>query len=289
MAASLKSAPFAEPLLQRLRGAPQSQPTLYWLGQAGFVIEAAGRRILIDPYLSDSLALKYRGARFSHERLTPPPVAPEDIGAVDLILCTHHHTDHMDAATLAPLAQLWPNLRFIVPAAAQDLAQQRIGCDGSRLIAMDAGERVSPLPDVVVQATRAAHETLERDERGNHRFLGYALTLCDVVIFHSGDCVPFEGQDQEVAALNADLALLPVNGRSVALTQAGVPGNFHVAESLALCERAAIPALIAHHYGLFAFNTVEPDALDLALAKTPLKAFRAQPQFAYQLASGRGG
>jgi L-ascorbate metabolism protein UlaG (beta-lactamase superfamily) len=43
---------------------------LYWLGQAGFLIDAAPEhaprplRLLIDPYLSDSLAEKYRGKEF---------------------------------------------------------------------------------------------------------------------------------------------------------------------------------------------------------------------------------
>jgi L-ascorbate metabolism protein UlaG (beta-lactamase superfamily) len=32
---------------------------------------------LIDPYLSDSLAKKYRGKTFAHERMMPVPVAPE--------------------------------------------------------------------------------------------------------------------------------------------------------------------------------------------------------------------
>ena len=35
--------------------------SLYWLGQAGFVLDIGAHRLLIDPYLSDSLAAKYAG------------------------------------------------------------------------------------------------------------------------------------------------------------------------------------------------------------------------------------
>ena len=281
MSASLRQSPFAESLSQRLKGPPRSELTLYWLGQAGFAIDAAGRRILIDPYLSNSLASKYQGSRFSHERMSPPPVTPEKIGVVDLVLCTHHHTDHMDAATLAPLARRWPNLRFCVPAASARLAEQRIGCGEERLIAMDAGECVKPFPGLSVHATRAAHETIEWDERRRCRFLGYALKVSGTTIFHSGDCVPFDGQSSEVSALAPDLALLPVNGRSAALAEAGFAGNFRVEEAIALCDRCGIPAMIAHHYGLFAFNTAEPAVLDSALANARFAATRARRQVAY--------
>ena len=283
MTVSLRLSPFVEPLAQRLEGPPRSEPTLYWLGQAGFAIEAAGRRILIDPYLSNSLAAKYQGSPFSHERMTSPLVTPEEIGMVDLVLCTHHHTDHMDAATLAPLAQQWPNLRFCVPAASAKLAAQRIGCGEARLIEMDAGDGAEPFAGLSVHATQAAHEAIETDERGRRRFLGYALRISGATIFHSGDCVPFEGQSAEVSALAPDLALLPVNGRSPKLTEAGFAGNFHVEEAIELCDRCAIPFMIAHHYGLFAFNTAEPAALDSALAKARFAATRARGQVAYAL------
>ena len=85
----------------------RSDARLYWLGQAGFVIEIGGRRIVIDPYLSDTLAAKYaQHAAIRTERMSPAARRPPDeLGALDLVLCTHHHTDHMDPGTLAPLAR----------------------------------------------------------------------------------------------------------------------------------------------------------------------------------------
>jgi L-ascorbate metabolism protein UlaG (beta-lactamase superfamily) len=283
MTARLIERAYPETLAQRLQAPPGPDLTLHWLGQAGFLIDVAGLRIVIDPYLSDILAKKYAVSAFSHERMTPPPVEPDELGAVDLVLCTHHHTDHMDPDALTPLARRLPRLRFVVPAASIAVARERIGVADARLIAMDAGDGLEPLPGLSVHATHAAHETVERDDQGHCRFLGFALRAKGTTLFHSGDCVPFEGQREEIAALAPDLALLPANGRSARLAKAGFPGNFSIEEALALCNACSIPAMIAHHYGLFAFNTAEPAMIDAAIAKAPFAATRARAQVAYGL------
>ena len=58
---------------------PDEAVGLAWLGQAGFALRHAGRRWLIDPYLSDHLARKYAGTEFPHERMPPPPLNAEEI------------------------------------------------------------------------------------------------------------------------------------------------------------------------------------------------------------------
>ncbi len=63
------------PLEEYLRKPPQPGIRLFWLGQAGFVLEAHEKRIVIDPYLSDSLAEKYKGTPRPHIRMMPPPVS----------------------------------------------------------------------------------------------------------------------------------------------------------------------------------------------------------------------
>jgi len=283
MSVRLIAESFSGTLAERLAAPRPARPTLHWLGQAGFVVDAGPFRLVIDPYLSDALAEKYAGSATPHPRMMPVPATPEELGPVDLVLVTHHHTDHMDGATLAPLARLNPRLRFLVPAAALAQAAARIGGEEQRLIGLDAGQSVEPLPGVVVHAVRAAHETLERDAAGRHLFLGYAISCGGFTLFHSGDTIPFEGQVAEVAALAPDVALLPVNGCSQALRQAGIAGNFTVGEAAALCEACAIPAMIAHHYGMFAFNTADPAVIDAAAASVSFTLLRARTRMAYGL------
>lgn len=283
MTAQLIETPFAEPLGGRLASPQQAGTRLYWLGQAGFVIEIGGRRIVIDPYLSHTLEAKYAQTPYSHKRVMPAPVSPDELGDVDLVLCTHHHTDHMDPGTLAPLARRLPNLRFVVPAASAALARERAQVDDDRLILVDAGAKIEPLPNVELRALQAAHETIERDESGHRRFLGFSVASGRTSVFHSGDCVPYEGQVEELARAAPDLALLPVNGRSDPLRRAGFAGNFRIEEALALCVGAGVPSVIAYHYGMFAFNAVDPEVIDRTLTAAPIHALRARMQVVWTL------
>lgn len=235
---------------------------LYWLGQAGFVIDAGCYRMLIDPYLSDSLARKYRGSAFPHTRMMAPPIVPGDLTRLDLVLCTHRHTDHMDPDTLQALATRFPALRFVVPAASIDEARRRCGVDDARLVCVDAGDRVKVLPGVTVQPLPSAHETLQPDAEGRHEWLGYVLDIGGLRLYHSGDCIPYPGLLEGVAALAPHAALLPVNGRDHGRSSNGVPGNFTLDEAVALCRNAGMSTMVAHHYGMFDFNTVAPEIID---------------------------
>ncbi len=241
--------------------------TLQWLGQAGFVLALGPHTVVIDPYLSDSLATKYAGTLFEHERLHPPPVDPSAL-ACDLVICTHRHTDHMDAATLTALAAANPHLRICVPRAERHHAIA-IGLDPARLIEMSAGRTIEPLDGVVITAVPAAHEELKTDADGEHHFLGVILHTESISLYHSGDCVPYDGLADTLRDADVDVALLPVNGRDDYRRRHGVPGNFWIDEALELCESAGIGTLVGHHFGLFDFNTVDAAHLDRAASMSP--------------------
>jgi L-ascorbate metabolism protein UlaG (beta-lactamase superfamily) len=263
---SLSPVPFSGSLAARLSSSQAAPPAgevrIYWLGQAGFLITTDRCRIVIDPYLSDSLAEKYRDKHFAHVRLMPAPVRSEEMSPVDLVLVTHHHTDHMDGQTLQSIAAANPACRFIVPRASLALAAERIAAGPERLIGVDAGERSEPLAGIAVTAFRAAHESLERSAEGWHRFLGYGIEIGGIRLYHSGDTIPFDGLVDDVGPFAAHLALLPVNGRSAELSDAGIAGNLTLDEALALAEDIGAGDMIAHHYGMFAFNTEDPAAID---------------------------
>lgn len=250
-----------------LETADPREVDLWWLGQAGFLLRMGATRLVVDPYLSDSLARKYAGTRFPHRRLTPLPFAAEALAPIDCVCVTHGHTDHMDPETLGPLARANPACKFIAPAAESTKAIER-GVPEDRLIAVDAGDVVEIGRGLRVVALPAAHEELKRDADGRHLFLGYAfLGDGSPTIYHSGDCVPFAGLAERLSAIGVDLALLPVNGRDAYRRENGVPGNFTFGEAVELCSEAGIPHLIAHHFGMFAENTIDPAEAIRSLAR----------------------
>jgi L-ascorbate metabolism protein UlaG (beta-lactamase superfamily) len=244
-----------------------------WLGQAGFLLRlrvAGGNAytLLIDPYLSDSLAKKYGGTEFPHRRLMPAPLTVAELPPVDLVLCSHRHTDHMDPETLRPVAAAHHGCRFIVPEAWRAHAID-IGVPADRLIGADADVALEPLPGLTVIPVPAAHETLEFDEHGHSRHLGYVLEADGLRLHHSGDCVPYGGQVDRLKSLAIQVAMLPVNGRDPYRLRHGVPGNFHPAEAVALAAAVGADVLVGHHFGMFEFNTVNEEHLAAALRQLP--------------------
>lgn len=283
MAGTLRERPFDGPLAERLSAGPGAATAIYWLGQAGFVLDIAGKRLVIDPYLSDSLAAKYRGTAYPHERMMAAPIAPDALRHVDFVLCTHAHTDHMDPGTLPALLSANPRAALIAPRAVRSIALERSGIAVSRIRLVEAGEPLPLTENLTVTPTRAAHETLERDEAGNHRFLGYAVSARGGTVWHAGDTIPFNGQVEEVKALHPDVTLLPVNGRRPELSERGIAGNLTMAEAVTLTRGIGASAMIAHHYGLFAFNTADPETID-STAKTisDLAVLRAREAIAFE-------
>ena len=237
---------------------PAGTLELLWLGQAGFVLKTHGHTLVIDPYVSDSLAEKYRGREFSHQRMMEPPISPQCLAeaSVDMLFSTHAHTDHLDPGTLREVYSTSETPIFIGPRSAAETAAQR-GVPLKKMVLLDAEEQFLRT-DVHVTALASAHEQLSRDECGNHLYLGYVISIGGIRIYHSGDAVPYEGLARRLAKLEIDIALLPVNGRDAYRSDRGIPGNFTIQEACTLIREGNIGFWVPHHFGMFAFNSEDP-------------------------------
>lgn len=229
---------------------------LWWLGQSGFLIQWQGHHLLIDPYLSDSLTKKYAGTNKPHVRMTERVITPEQLDFVDVVTSSHNHTDHLDGETLIPLLKANPHLTVIVPRANVSFAAERLQVPVERLTPIRAdGEAIRSDP-FTFHAIPSAHETLEFDEHGDHRFIGLVIQIGKWTIYHSGDCVPYDGLADRLRNWQIDLALLPINGRD---PERGVAGNFSAEEAAQLGKEIHAGLVVPCHYEMFEFNTVSPE------------------------------
>jgi L-ascorbate metabolism protein UlaG (beta-lactamase superfamily) len=239
--------------LADVRSAPVDRLNLWWLGQSGYLVQWQGHHLLIDPYLSDSLTKKYANTDKPHVRMTARMVAPEKLDFIEVVTSSHNHTDHLDGDTLIPLLEANPTLTVIVPAANVDFAANRLQVRPERLTPIHAdGDQVRVEP-FTFHAIPSAHESLETDENGDHKFVGYIIEVGGKTIYHSGDACLYNGLEERLKQWHIDLALLPINGRDPVRN---VAGNFTVQEAAELGKEIDAGLVVPCHYEMFEFNTV---------------------------------
>jgi L-ascorbate metabolism protein UlaG (beta-lactamase superfamily) len=229
---------------------------IWWLGQSGFAIRCDDDCVVIDPYLSDALTAKYAASDTPHVRLHPRVVAPEDLSRVPVtaLLSTHHHTDHLDPETLAPIVAVARaearSIPLVAPEAWRELAAERAGIDAASIIGMDEGTTIQ-VGRFEVVAVAAAHEAIEYDSRGRRKCLGYILRSSAATIYHSGDSLVYGALAARLRPYDVDVALLPINGKL---------GNMSGGDAARLAESAGIKLVVPCHYDMFEFNTADPAA-----------------------------
>jgi L-ascorbate metabolism protein UlaG (beta-lactamase superfamily) len=228
---------------------------LWWLGQSGFLLQWQGIYVVLDPYLSDSLTKKYSHTDKPHVRMTELVVDPAKLAFVNIATSSHNHTDHLDRETLGPIVSGNPNLKMVIPEANRGFVAERLGIDPAIPMGVDDGTSVE-LSGIRFSGVASAHETVERDEQGRARFLGYVLSFGDWKIYHSGDTIRYPGMAEKLRPFRVDLALLPINGRG---PERRVPGNLSGSEAAQLAKDIDAGLVIPCHYDMFEFNTASPD------------------------------
>ena len=229
---------------------------IWWLGQSGFLIQWHGIHLLLDPYLSDSLSKKYQDTEKPHVRISELVISPEKLDFIDLVTSSHNHTDHLDAETLKPILKANPKIRFVIPEANRAFVAERVGCDLNFPIGLTDRQSYFLNQAVAINAIPSAHNELEVNENGHHKFLGYVIQIGPYSIYHSGDTLWYEGLEKKVAHFQPDVLLLPINGNK---PERKVAGNMSAEEAAAFGKAVGSEIVIPHHYNMFEFNTEDPE------------------------------
>jgi len=114
---------------------PRSGLRITWMGHSTSLVEIDGIRVLIDPVWEQRAApAQWAGPK----RFFPPPLALENLPAIDAVLISHDHYDHLGANTIRSLAAL-PQLRNTrwITALGVEKILQGMGVDAGRCTALD--------------------------------------------------------------------------------------------------------------------------------------------------------
>jgi L-ascorbate metabolism protein UlaG (beta-lactamase superfamily) len=266
-------------LLADIRGANRNDDgfRLWWLGQSGFLLQWQGVHVLLDPYLSDSLTRKYSQTDKPHVRMTELVVDPGELSFVEVATSSHSHTDHLDAETLRPILARNPSLKLVIPEANRAFVADRLRIDPAMPVGLD-DEGTIELSGIRFSGVASAHETIERDEHGHAKALGYVLRFGDWSLYHSGDTLRYDGMVEKLRPFAVDVALLPINGRAA---ERRVAGNLSGAEAAQLARDIGAQLAIPCHFDMFEFNTAPPDSFSESCRRLaqPFRILRCGERF----------
>jgi L-ascorbate metabolism protein UlaG (beta-lactamase superfamily) len=228
---------------------------VWWLGQSGFLIQYLGKHLLFDPYLSDSLTKKYANTDKPHTRISELVIDPSELDMIDVVTSSHNHTDHLDAETLLPIFEKNPTITMVIPEANCKFVADRLKCDEDFLVCLNDKEHIEIYP-FKLYGVPAAHNTLERDENGKLKYMGFIAEFGQYKVYHSGDTLWYDGMVDILKPFQVDIAFLPINGNK---PERRVAGNLNFEEAARLGKEIEAKLVIPHHYHLFEFNTEDPE------------------------------
>ncbi len=228
---------------------------VWWLAQSGFLIKWSEKYLLFDPYLSDSLSVKYASTDKPHTRISELAITPARLDMISVVTSSHNHTDHLDADTLIPILKYNPQIQFIIPEANRAFVSERVKCSSQFPIGLSDGESVEAT-GFKIYGVPAAHNSFDRDENGKIKYMGFVAEFGQFKVYHSGDTLWYDNMVEILKPFQVDVAFLPINGNK---PERRVAGNLNAAEAALLAKEIGAKLTIPHHYNLFDFNTEDPN------------------------------
>ncbi len=196
-----------------------------WLGQAGLLFETNGKRIIVDPYLSNSIEKvnpkNYRRVPVDESFLALKP---------DIIVLTHDHMDHTDPETLEHYLKDTDGITVIAPYNAWQTAR-KIGGDHN-YVSLNRHSRFT-VDGIEFYAVKAEHSDLMA--------IGVVIKAEGKNYYVTGDTLY---NDDIFADLPEDIeaVFLPVNGKG---------NNMNAYDAQSFAHRTGAKKAVPLHVGLF--------------------------------------
>ena len=201
-----------------------------WLGQAGLLFETNGKKIIIDPYLSNSVEkinpLNYRRV----------PVYPKFLEITpDVLILTHNHLDHTDPETLRHYLERGGCVTVLASENAWNEARKFGGAHN--YVSFNRGT-VWTENDIKFEAVRAEHS--------DNAAIGVILFAEGKSYYITGDTL----YNKDVIAnvpVGIDMVFLPVNG---------VGNNMNMSDAVSFAEAIGAKIAVPLHFGMF--DNIDP-------------------------------
>lgn len=160
---------------------------LVYYGHSAFEVGVSGRKILIDPWLSNPLS----------------PVKPSSVTGVDYIVVTHDHDDHLGDAF--EIMKVNPKAKLIATFELANYVAEKLG-DESRVIGGNMGGPMRVDDKIQVALVPANHTSSKGAPTG-------AVIISDEGrIYHAGDTGIMAEMQLIGDIYRPDVALLPIGG-----------------------------------------------------------------------------
>ncbi len=169
---------------------PASGLRVTWLGHATTLIEIDGFRVLVDPVWCDRAS---PSQLIGPERFHAPPIALQDLPALDVVVLTHDHYDHLDMDAVRTLASSATQDRMqFVTALGVGAHLESWGITSRRITELDWTD-TAHVGELRIIAAPARHYSGRMLERNQTLWASWVIAGPRHRVFHSGDTGFFAG------------------------------------------------------------------------------------------------
>ncbi len=202
-----------------------------WLGQAGLLFEKRDLKIMIDPYLSDSVA------KINPQNTRRVPVNKEMlIIKPDVMICTHIHQDHFDTETVSYLLDTKKSVQVLSPQSVWEEIR-KFGKNHNYILFNRHTEWT--FEDITFIAVKAEHSDIH----------SIGIIICDGIkkYYITGDTL-YNREILDDIDKDIDVLFLPING---------VGNNMNMIDAARFARKIAAKKVVPIHWGLF--DNLNPD------------------------------